>query len=164
MFNELDKEEEATQHPFSNVIETFKEYSKVIKEVADALKIKDSQDFKKGDILIREWNDGVVDYCEFNEKINNKSFKLTNFSRINNRELNRIDGGTVNYIGYDCKFNWRKATQEEIDKLNKLLGKEEENKELEEAKEYLSISIKTRSPYTSTKMYNSIETILKHLE
>ena len=99
--------------------------------------MQDSKDFKRGDVLIREWLNGRVDYCRFKEYIKDnellqnhfyddgyfysiyKNGKWNNFSDLENVAIN------CSYIE-TLKFNWRKATKEEIDKLNELLGKEEE--------------------------------------
>ena len=90
-----------------------------------------SQDFKKGDILIREWNDGDIDYCKFGEKVDEYVFKdgFFFYSVTKNKGIHDMSdyGGFSKYrnLHGDTKFDWRKATEEEISKLNKILGKEE---------------------------------------
>lgn len=166
------------------------ELKKTISQLSSIQEVKDkvfneldSQDFKRGDVLIRELKYGdTVDYLIFDKKSSvGKKMLIGDYYEVNNG---------ISYKNYNYGVfieDWRKATQEEIDKLNKLLGKEkpkeeerpkttstyeelgsqdfkkEENKELEEAKEYLSGYAKGAYPI-KPKLKKSIEIILKNLD
>lgn len=94
-----------------------------------------SQDFKKGDILIREWKEkDVFNFCTFEEKLSDNSFKCTDYCKfigiIKKDEIkNYVAHYELDMSIYSLRYNWRKATQKEIEELNKLLGKEEPKEE-----------------------------------
>lgn len=102
----------------------------------------DSQDFKKGDVLIRYLKDDVIACLIIYNCDNNSAFgEYYEFF---------LNGTTISY--YEKEYNtsikdWRKATQEEIDKLNKLLGKEVEKVEVDEEKEVWWLCNKSMGDY-----------------
>ena len=127
VFNELDKED-FIKKELNNNFSSGGFVTSTVKEMlfGDFENAK-SQDFKKGDVLIREWNDEILEYCVFIKKDkDNDYFIYKDFYSLKNKDLRKLGGYCSGFKDVDCKFNWRKATQEEIDKLNKLLGKEVE--------------------------------------
>lgn len=87
-------------------------------------KQSEKPEWKKGDWLIREWNENTLDFSLYHSLISNNTFTYIKFYRFINEKIDESLSSfkyKTSLINSEKNIKWRLATEEEITKYARII-------------------------------------------